>query len=138
MTTACASARPTVAAQVWVEMVASLANMIESALTGAGGSGPEPAVIAAAVIEDVSCGVVAVVCDDPGRVEGERSASRPGGDRLYSPCDIDAGPRAHRVDDAPVRPGRAGGPAGVGGQRHRGDRRRSGSVRAQHHAPRRA
>ena len=39
MTTACASTPPTVVADAWAEMVASLANMVESALTGDGPSG---------------------------------------------------------------------------------------------------
>ena len=34
MTTACAPAPPTAVTGVWAEMVASLANMLESALTG--------------------------------------------------------------------------------------------------------
>jgi hypothetical protein len=39
MTTACAPAPPTAVADAWAEMVASLANMVESALTGDGLTG---------------------------------------------------------------------------------------------------
>ena len=39
------------------------------------------------------------------------------------------GPRAHRVDQEPVRPGRQGSCAGLGTQRHRGDRHRPGDLR---------
>jgi hypothetical protein len=133
MSTACALAPPTVVADAWAEMVASLANMVESALTGDGLTGAGTAGCPAGVGEDA----VEVGTDDPGRVEGDRGASGPSGDRLRSPVDADAGPRAHRVDDAPVRPGHAGGPARLGGQRHRGDRLRSGPLRSQRHAPRR-
>src|SRR5438477_13085347 len=120
MATGGAPARPDAVADVWAEMVAALANMVESALTAAdtaeGGS---------------AAGVAGVMTDDPGRVEGQRGASKPGSGRLHPTVHTGAGPRAHRVDDAPVRPGSAGGPARLGGERHRGDRCRSGPVRSQ-------
>src|SRR5512133_2868198 len=156
MTTACAPAPPPAVTGVWAEMVASLANMLESALTGseAGGepgsgagsgavTGVETTVSDGSVSDGpvsdgpVSDGPVGVVADDPGRVEGDRGTSSAGGDRLCSPVDADAGPRAHRVDDAAVRPGRAGGPARLGRRRYRGDRRRSGAVGPVGHASRR-
>src|SRR5919109_4345676 len=133
MTTACAPAPPTAVAEVWAEMVASLANMVESALAGDGlasGDAVDPTTA-------VADGPGEAVADDPGRVEGDRGASRAGGDRLRAPVDADAGPRAHRVHDAAVRPGRAGGPAGLGGRGDRGDRFRSGAVGPVRHASRR-
>src|SRR5687767_33524 len=125
MSTAGAPAPPTVVADAWAEMVASLANMVESALTGDGltgdgltGDGPSGAETA---VGPAGCGAggadaVEVAADDPGRGEGERGAPGTGGDRLRPPIDADAGPRAHRIDHAPVRPGRPGGPAGLGRQ----------------------
>ena len=124
MSTACASTPPTVAANAWAEMVASLANMVESALTGDGLTGDGPGGDGLSGVETaagpagrgvVRADAVGVAADDPGRVEGERGASGTGGDRLRPPVDADAGPRAHRIDHAPVRPGRAGGPAGLAG-----------------------
>src|SRR5688572_12959835 len=112
MTTACAPATPTAVADAWAEMVASLANMVESALTGDGVTGD--GVTGDGVISDglsgaetavgragrgaVGADAVEVAADDPGRGEGERGASGPGGDRLRPPVDADAGPRAHRID----------------------------------------
>src|SRR5580692_3845389 len=104
MTATCSLAPPAAVAEVWAEMVASLANMVESALIGDGLASTET------VASDDAMGVRT---DDPGRVEGDRGASRAGGDRLRSPVHADAGPRAHRVDDAPVRPGLSGGPVGL-------------------------
>ena len=92
-----------------------LANMAESALAAPAGA-RRPAVIR-------------------GESEGDQLAPGARGDRVRPPVDPGAGPRAHRVHAAPVRPGRAGGPAGLGRRRHRGDRRRSGPVRAQRHRP---
>src|SRR5512133_523426 len=142
MTTACAPAPPPAVTGVWAEMVASLANMLESALTGSeagseAGSGAVTGVETTVSDGPVSDGPGEVVADDPGRVEGDRATSSAGGDRLRSPVDADAGPRAHRVDDAAVRPGRAGGPARLGSRRYRGDRRRSGAVGPVGHASRR-
>src|SRR5712691_3919702 len=98
-----------VAAQAWAEMVASVANMAESALAA---GPPSPA--------------VAVSGGDPRRAEGDRRPPGAGGDRVCPPVDPGAGPRAHRVHAAPVRPGRAGGPAGLARRRDRGDRRGPG------------
>src|ERR1019366_3515577 len=83
------------------EMVAVLANMAESALA----AGPAPAT-------EVSGG-------DPRRAEGDRRAPGPRGGRVCPPAGPGAGPRAHRVHAAPVRPGGAGRPAGLGRHCHR-------------------
>src|SRR5947208_10825321 len=130
MTITCAPAPPTAVADAWVDMVASLANMVESAL--AAGTVDSQSAAGLDTVETVEG-----VADDPGRVEGDQGASSAGGDCLCSPIHADAGPRAHRVDDAPVRPGHAGSPIGLGGYRHRGDRCRSGALRSQRHPSRR-
>src|SRR6266498_5637170 len=60
---------------------------------------------------------------DPGRA--------PGTDRAGLPAAVvdGAGPRAHRVHDAPVRPGGGGRPAGLGAPGCGGDRHRPGDLR---------
>jgi hypothetical protein len=84
MSTAGAPAPPTVVADAWAEMVASLANMVESGLTGDGltgngltGNGLTGAetAVGRAGQGAVGADAVEVVADDPGRVEGERGAS---------------------------------------------------------------
>src|SRR5215207_11063951 len=111
------------------EMVAPLANMVESAL--AGGVLPilqppgESAMVAASTNADLQGGVGG---DDAGRAQGERFAPAAGRDRVCAPVDAGAGPRTHRVHCPPVRAGRPGGSAGLAGQRHRGDRSGSGPV----------
>src|SRR5512132_3881855 len=106
MPAACALAPPgCLARAVLGELVAPLANMAEAALA----AGP-------AATAGASGG-------DPGRAEGDPLSPGADGDRVCPPVDPDAGPRAHRVHRPPVRPGRAGGPAGLAGRRHRGDRR---------------
>ena len=102
-----------VSEQAWAEMVASLANMAESALA----AGPPEA------------------RGDARRAEGDQRPSCAHRDLLHPPVQPGAGPRAHRVHRAAVRPGRAGRPAGLGGREHRGDRCRPGAVRAQRHLP---
>src|SRR5215813_7920832 len=97
MAAACVLVPPGPAAGcVQAEMAAVLANMAESAL--AAGS---------ALVTELSGG-------DPRRVEGNPRPPRARGDRICPPVHLGAGPRAHRVHAAPVRPGRAGGPAGLG------------------------
>src|SRR5712691_11844408 len=109
---------PAQAAHARAEMIAVLANMAESAL-------------AARPAREQEAG------GDPRGAEGDRRSPGAGGDRIRPPVDADAGPRAHRVHAAPVRPGRAGRPAGLGRHCHQGDRCRPGPVRAHGIAPRR-
>ncbi len=52
-----------------------------------------------------------------------------GGADLPAPVFDGPGPRAHRVDQEPVRAGGQGGRAGLAAQRHRGDRHRPGDLR---------
>src|SRR3954452_24935609 len=109
-----------VAEQTTAEMTAVLANMVESALAGG--------LLAVVAPEEVSG-------DDAWGAEGDRGAPRPRRDRLHPAVNADAGQGTHRVDCPPVRAGRGGGPAGLAGHRHRGHRRRPGTVRAQRHPP---
>src|ERR1700748_4016288 len=112
MAGACAWLPPGPAAtRARAEMVAVLANMAESVLA------------ARTAQERVGSG-------DARGAEGDQLAPGAGRDRVCPPVDPGAGPRAHRVHAAAVRPGRAGGPAGLAGRRDRGDRRGSGPVRA--------
>ena len=83
------------------EAVTVLANMTMSALGGGG---------------------------DERRGEDQRHSPRPAGGDLSAPVVDGTGARAHRVHDAPVRPGRGGGPARVGPPRRGGDRHRPGGV----------
>ena len=67
--------------------------------------------------------------------DGERRVQdhgqSPGTDSTDIPSPVldGAGPRAHRVDQEPVRPGGHRGRAGLAAQRHRGDRCRPGDLR---------
>src|SRR6266540_2144497 len=60
---------------------------------------------------------------DPGCAPGTGSAGLP------AAVVNGAGPRAHRVHDAPVRPGGGGRPAGLGPPGRGGDRHRPGDLR---------
>ena len=68
MTITCAPAPPTAVADAWVDMVASLANMVESAL--AAGTVDSESAVGLDTVETVEG-----VADDPGRVEGDQGAS---------------------------------------------------------------
>src|SRR5580704_2017357 len=108
------------AGSVPAEMIASLANMLESALA----AGPLPA-------PDPVCGPGPgqEAGGDAGR--GEDHLRAPGPDRgdLPAPVHADAGPRARRVHRPAVRAGRRGRPAGLARRPDRGDRCRPGTVR---------
>ena len=65
---------------------------------------------------------------DERRGKDHQHAPRPAGGDLSAPIVDGAGARAHRVHNAPVRPGRRGGPAGLGPPRRGGDRHRSGGL----------
>src|SRR5437764_6718653 len=106
---ACMPPPPLAAAGTRAEMVAVLANMAESVLAAR----PAP--------ERTGCG-------DPRGIQGDSGAPGPGRGRVCPPVDAGAGPRAHRVHAAAVRPGRAGGPAGLAGHGDRGDRCGPGPV----------
>src|ERR1700746_733501 len=102
MLPACPLAPPSpAAASAWAGVVALLAHMAGPALAGG-------------ALTAASDPGMEVTGSDPRRVEGDARPPRAHGDRICPPVDHDAGPRAHRVDAAPVRPGRAGGPAGLG------------------------
>src|SRR5215213_10752431 len=100
-------------------MTAVLANMVEAALAGG--------LLAVSELEEVN--------GDAWGTEGDGVAPATCGGRIHSTINADAGPGAHRVDSPPVRAGAAGGPVGLARRRHRGHRRRPGTVRAQHHPP---
>src|SRR5215210_4338313 len=69
------------------------------------------------------------------RAQDRNRSSIPDGADLPAPVLDGAGPRAHRVDDAPVRPGRGGGRAGLGPAGRGSDRHRPGDVRAMGSGP---
>jgi hypothetical protein len=112
------------------QMVAVLANMLESALVA--GALPTPAVAAAPPRT-----LGRVDGDDARGAEGDRLAPGTHRDGLHSTVHTGASAGAHRVHRAPVPAGRRGGAAGLGRGRHRGHRRRPGPVRAHSHLPRR-
>src|SRR5687767_3340312 len=64
------------------------------------------------------------------RTQDRNRSPVPDGADLPAPVLDGAGPRAHRVDDAPVRPGRGGGRPGLGTPGRGSDRHRPGGLRA--------
>src|SRR6266540_2966009 len=93
-----------------IEAVTVLANMAMAALEGGG---------------------------DERRDQDQRCPPRPARGDLPAPVVDGPGPRARRVDDAPVRPGRGGGPAGLGPPGRAGDRHRPGGLGPVGRGPRR-
>ena len=63
------------------------------------------------------------------RIQDHEFSPGEGGANLPAAILDGPGPPAHRVDQEPVRPGGDGGRAGLGTQRHRGDRHRPGDLR---------
>src|SRR5664279_1953808 len=104
------------------ELIAPVANMLAAAWA-AGGAAVEPRL--GIVVSEVGARPVATGelvpgsgagGGDEGREQGDGVAPGPGGGDLCAAVDAGPGTRSRRVDRAAVRPGRRGGPAGLGCQ----------------------
>src|SRR5665647_3482357 len=117
------------------DLVAPVANMLAAAWAADGMGAP-----AQTSVHEASGKPAAPqareVSQDEGREQGSGRPPRPDGGDLRAPVDVGPGPRPHRVDRAPVRPGWRGGAAGLACGWHRGDRHRPGGLRALDRGPR--
>ena len=129
------------AAGVRAELVAPVANMLAAAVAAGrlvSTTAGIPTRVASGAGDASAAGGTSAQAKEVEvkEVEGERADEGTGhplgpdrGD-LCAAVHAGAGPRAHRVHDAPIRPGRGGHPVGLGRRRGRGDRRRPGGLGA--------
>src|SRR5665811_1282855 len=118
------------------DLVAPVANMLAAAWAAGGNGAPAQTSVHEAPGKPPAP-QAREVSQDEGRDQDSYGAPRPDGGDLCAPVDVGPGPRPHRVDRAPVRAGWRGVAAGLACGWHRGDRHRSGGLRALNRGPRR-